>query len=180
MHWLQGSASKISLLLTAAILRRLKHGKMMHGIDFYFFLLHTFIPWHMSESRRKSLAKRFSKHGTLWKLVNWYACPSFSASDVPVAEYLQGLTGESRKCGVDLVVAHVTGRKVGGQLETERRESSCRVTAVTVAWPADPSLPRWMGSPGTAFKVSSPGSGRAGTRLFVYHKKAVYVIPHNT
>ena len=39
-----------------------------------------------------------------------------------MAEYLQGLTGESRKCGVDLVVAHVTGRKVGGQLETERGE----------------------------------------------------------
>lgn len=38
-------------------------------------------------------------------------------------------TEESRKCGGDLVVAHVTGRKVGGQLETERgeRESSCRV-----------------------------------------------------
>ena len=49
-------------------------------------------------------------------------CPSFSASDVPVTKYLQALTGESRKCGVDLVVAHVTGRKVGGQLETERRE----------------------------------------------------------
>ena len=39
-----------------------------------------------------------------------------------MAACLQGLTGESRKCGVDLVVAHVTGRKVGGQLETERRE----------------------------------------------------------
>ena len=135
MHWLQGSASKVSLLLTAAIPGRL--GKMMHGLDFYSFLLHTFIPWYMSVSQRKSLAKRFSKHDTLQKLVNcWYVCPSFSASDVSMAKSLQGLTGESRKCDGDLDVAHVTGWKVGGQLETERGERE-RVAAELrlLRWP---------------------------------------------
>ena len=105
--------------------------------------------------REKSLAKRFSKHDTLQKLVNcWYVCPSFSASDVSMAKSLQGLTGESRKCDGDLDVAHVTGWKVGGQLETERGERE-RVAA-------ELRLLRWPdgGQTGlsTAFKVSSPGT----------------------
>ena len=52
-------------------------------------------------------------------------------------------TGESRKCDGDLVVAHVTGRKVGGQLETERgeRESSCSVARAGSAWAVDTPAP---------------------------------------
>ena len=88
-------------------------------------------------------------------------------------------TEESRKCGGDLVVAHVTGRKVGGQLETERGERE----RVAVEWPG-PGLPsQWTPQPRRRLQSIAMGrallsSGQAS--LFVYHKKAVYVITHNT
>ena len=135
----------------------------------------------MSASQRKSLAKRFSKHDSLERLVKWYVCPSFSAN-VPAAEFQQGL--KSRKCDLgDLVVAHVTGRKVGGQLETEREERErvaaecygCLGRVCPGQWP--PQL-LWSAQPRR--RLQSIAMGRAGTSLFVYHKKAVYVIPHNT
>ena len=61
-------------------------------------------------------------------------CLSKFLRNVPAAKYQQRL--KSRKCDLgDLVVAHVTGRKVGGQLETERGERVAAECYGSGQWP---------------------------------------------
>lgn len=84
-------------------------------------------------------------------------CLSKFLRNVPAAKYQQRL--KSRKCDLgDLVVAHVTGRKVGGQLESERGERE-RVAAECYGSGLASGHPSFcdQASPGAAFKVSPWG-----------------------
>lgn len=177
MHWLQSSASKISLLLTAAILRRLKHRKMMHRLDFSSLLLHTFHPWHMSASQRKSLAKRFCKHDTLKSLSNdmyVQVSPQVFLWPCLCRDWRVKEVWWWSCCG-----PCYWAKSWRTTRNRERRERE-RVAAV---WPG-PGLPgQWTPQPRRRLQSIAMGrallsSGQAS--LFVYHKKAVYVIPHNT